>query len=65
MSEKPTSHSATRRAVVKAVFVAPAIITRALTPELASARWRDGEPRERAGDRDPHDAAHHPRGGGH
>ena len=53
MSEKPTSRSTTRREIVKAAFVAPAIITLAVTPAFASAGSHDHEPRD--GDRERHD----------
>ena len=47
MSENPSSRGTTRRDIVKAAFVAPAIITLAVTPSFASAGSRDHEPRER------------------
>jgi hypothetical protein len=59
--EKPTSRSTTRREIVKAAFVAPAIITLAVTPAFASAGSRDHEPRER--DRDRHETRPRPRRG--
>jgi hypothetical protein len=60
-SEKPTSRSTTRREIVKAAFVAPAIITLAVMPAFASAGSRDYEPREH--DRDRHEKKHRPRRG--
>jgi hypothetical protein len=51
-SEKPTSRSTTRREIPKAAFVAPAIITLAITPAFASAGSQDRE-RRIAGSRAP------------
>jgi hypothetical protein len=54
MSEKLGPRSTTEGEIVKAPFVAPAIVTLALTPVVASAGSRDHEMRERARDHNSH-----------
>ncbi len=62
MSEKLGSRSTTRGEIVKAPFVAPAIVTVTLMPAVASAGSRHHETRENARDHGPHEK-HHPRRG--
>jgi hypothetical protein len=60
MSEKPSSRSTTRREIVKAVFVAPAIITFAVTPTFASAGSQDHQPHDRGCERHDTNGRPHP-----